>query len=336
MARTRGKLGPITMTAAPVDRRPANGTPNAYQRAWFRIGNKGVGTVSNESTRVDIYEEIGGWGVTAGEFVEQLRNVTTPQIDLHISSPGGSVFDGVAIYNALSQHPARVHCYVDALAASAASFIAQAADEITMNPGSMMMVHDAIGMTWGNANDHTTMAGLLAQVSDSIADLYARRAGGTAAEWRGVMENNGGEGRWYNAREAVDAGLADRVAGDPEPGDSTGEPTQDATAPTSPDPREAYENSSLAAGHRLIAHYREQVQALAPPPAAASEGLLTDSSEWGAAPWGVLSAAACRLSETTDDAPLRDALTDITAAWAQSAPNSKPTTVDGNAPLINW
>lgn len=264
--RRGGKLSEIVMTATPVaDRRvriAADGGGAARQ--WFKIYNRGVGTVSNESTRVDIYEEIGGWGVTAGEFVEALRAVATPQIDLHINSPGGSVFDGVAIYNALSQHPAQVHGYVDGLAASAASFIAQACDSITMNPGSMMMVHDAIGMTWGNALDHTTMAGLLTQVSDSIADLYAARAGGTAAEWRAVMENNGGEGKWYTAREAVDAGLADKVAGDPEPDDSVGEDTDDVVAPIHDDPRDRYDGSTLAAGHRLVQHYRDQVLATVP------------------------------------------------------------------------
>lgn len=325
--RKRGKLGPIAMTATPVDRRLSAGEGGAFAsttRAWFRISNAGVGTVSNSSTRVDIYEEIGGWGVSAAEFVEALRAVATPAIDLHINSPGGSVFDGVAIYNALSQHPATVHAYVDGLAASAASFIAQAADEITMNPGSMMMVHDAIGMTWGNALDHTTMAALLAQVSDSIADLYAARAGGDAAAWRAVMENNGGEGKWYTAREAVEAGLADRVAGDPEPDDSVADDdTQDATAPTSPDPREQYDNSSLAAGHRLVAHYREQVAALAPPPAlrvrAATEPQAIDEQAFA------VFTEAWRQQSTGN-----------TTVLAPDWPIHPDPITNGNAPLANW
>ncbi|MES2211345.1 MAG: head maturation protease, ClpP-related, partial [Chloroflexota bacterium] len=224
--RRGGKLAAITMSAdaQTIDRRPGVAGAAATARSWFKVYDIGVATISNDSTRIDIYEEIGGWGMQASDFVAELRAVQSPTIDLHINSPGGSVFDGVAIYNALSQHPAQVNGFVDGLAASAASFIAQACDTITMNPGSMMMVHDAIGMTWGNALDHTTMAALLAQVSDSIADLYAARAGGTAADWRGVMENNGGEGKWYTAREAVAAGLADKVAGDPEPGDSVAAP----------------------------------------------------------------------------------------------------------------
>lgn len=311
--RRGGKLSAITMTAETIDRRPSTGRTdpvlNAHARQWFKIYNVGVGTVSNESTRVDIYEEIGGWGVTAGEFVEQLRAVGTPSIDLHINSPGGSVFDGVAIYNALSQHPATVNGFVDGLAASAASFIAQACDSITMNPGSMMMVHDAIGMTWGNALDHTTMAGLLTQVSDSIADLYAKRAGGTAADWRAVMENNGGEGKWYTARESVDAGLADRVAGDPEPDDSVGEATAE-------DPVEAFDRSSIAAGHRLVAHYRDEVMRIAPPaPRPADHESAFDL------------AAAVAFWEN-------EALpTGLAPAWA--TPHPDPIT-NGDKPLANW
>lgn len=257
MARNGGK---ITMTLAAVAPPAGRSAPaTAQARSWFRVTNLGP---TNDATRIDIYEEIGGWGVAASEFVQQLRAIATPEVHLHVNSPGGSVFDGVAIYNALVQHPARVTAYVDGLAASAASFIVQSADEVIMNPGSMMMVHDAIGMTWGNALDHTTMAGLLGQVSDSIADLYAKRAGGEAADWRAVMEENGGEGRWYTADQAVAAGLADRVHGaDPTPGE------QAATGEPGPDPVEAYESSSIAAGHRLVLAQRDNALQVAPPAA---------------------------------------------------------------------
>lgn len=252
--RRGGKLGPITMTAAPPTDRRSTVAAGA-SRAWFRIAN----VATNEaSTRVDIYEEIGGWGVSAAEFVEALRAVATPSIDLHVNSPGGSVFDGVAIYNALSQHPAQVHGYIDGLAASAASFIVQACDTITMNPGSMMMVHAPIGMTWGNEFDHEEMTGLLRQIVGSIGDLYAARAGGDRDSWLAVMRENRGGGRWYEARDAVAAGLADKVAGDPEPDDSVADP------PEGGDPRESFENSSVAAGHRLVQHYRDQVLAIVP------------------------------------------------------------------------
>ncbi len=290
------RSGPISMTLAidtrnadrPNDRRTTNG-----ERAWFRIYDAGTGLAgkvrNNAATRIDIYEEIGGWGMSAQRFVDQLREVATAHIELHVNSPGGSVFDGVAIYNSLVQHPAQVTAYVDGLAASAASFIVQAADEIVMNPGSMMMVHDAIGMTWGNAFDHRTMADLLAQVSDSIADLYAARAGGEPAAWRAVMEENGGEGRWYTSREAVDAGLADRVAGDPEGDAAPAEPAGGTQAVDNPVDR--YGASSIAAGHRLVLAQRDAALAVAPPgPIKPSDAILTED-ELGAFVAGWLASA---------------------------------------------
>ena len=274
--RRKGKIGMTLATApAPTDRRASvPGLSDIPARSWFKISDlhRAVdGEVRNDATRVDIYEEIGGWGVSAAEFVQQLRAIATPEIHLHVNSPGGSVFDGVAIFNALAQHPARVFAFVDGLAASAASFIVQAADEVVMNPGSMMMVHDAIGMTWGNAFDHTTMAGLLAQVSDSIAELYAMRAGGTAQSWRAVMEKDGGEGQWYTAEQAVEAGLADRVHGAaPDPDPATGEPdarANDTDGDMSPTNR--YDSSSIAAGHRLVLAHRDEALRMAPPPSRA-------------------------------------------------------------------
>jgi ATP-dependent protease ClpP protease subunit len=273
MARRKGLLAMLLAADQPTGGREGGGGGAAPQaRQWFRIANRaGVGTVSNAATRIDIYEEIGGWGANAADFVAQLRGVDTPEIELHVNSPGGSVFDGVAIYNSLVQHPATVTAYVDGLAASAASFIVQAADEIVMNPGSMMMVHDAIGMTWGNASDHTLMAGLLAQVSDSIADLYAARAGGTAAQWRAVMEQNAGEGQWYTADQAVTAGLADRVAGQPE-GDA--EPAADQLSTGVDSPVDKFDRSSIAAGHRLVLAQRDAALQV---PVVVSEETLADA-----------------------------------------------------------
>lgn len=267
--RRRGKLSVmLAVGATPASRRESvPGLSDIPARSWFNIHNAGHGTPTNDATRVDIYEEIGGWGVSAAEFVQRLRAIATPEVHLHVNSPGGSVFDGVAIFNALAQHPARVTAYVDGLAASAASFIVQAADEVIMNPGSMMMVHDAIGMTWGNAFDHHTMAGLLSQVSDSIAELYAMRAGGTAQSWRAVMEKDGGEGQWYTAEQAVEAGLADRVHGAaPTADEQAAADAPGDTGGTTEAPMDRYNESSIAAGHRLVLAQRDEALRMAPPP----------------------------------------------------------------------
>jgi HK97 family phage prohead protease len=157
---------------------------------------------------VFVFDEIGGsMGVNAKQFAADLEAITAPNIKLRINSPGGSVFDGVAIHSALLHHPARVTAYVDGLAASAASFIAMAGDEIVMMPGSQMMIHDASATVEGNADDMARFTTFLDRQSDNIADMYLRVAGGTREEWRALML----EETWMFADEAVQMGLADRV-----------------------------------------------------------------------------------------------------------------------------
>ncbi|GAB3622574.1 Clp protease ClpP [Mariniluteicoccus endophyticus] len=175
-------------------------------RQWFRIENK----ADDESTAADvyIYDEIGGWwGVPAQDFVRELAAIDTDQINLYVNSPGGSVWDGIAMLNAIRRHPANVVAVVDGLAASAASFLLMGADEIVMGRNSQLMVHDASAICWGTAADMQDIADFLTKVSDNIADVYAQRAGGTAADWREVMLAE----TWFTADEAVAAGLADRV-----------------------------------------------------------------------------------------------------------------------------
>lgn len=171
---------------------------------WYRITN----SVSGGPATVHVYDEIGYWGITASDFVRELAGVTATEIDLHVNSPGGEIFDGIAICNALRQHPATVTTYVDGLAASIASVIAMAGDRIVMAPNSQMMIHDGSGLCIGNAAEMRQMAELLDRQSNNIAEVYANRAGGTPEEWRALMEAE----TWYTAQEAVDAGLADEVA----------------------------------------------------------------------------------------------------------------------------
>jgi ATP-dependent protease ClpP protease subunit len=183
-------------------------------RSWYRISNQASGTAE-----VYLFDMIGEWGVTAQDFVGELKAITAPAIDLHLNCEGGEVFDGLAIYESLRQHPASVTAYVDGLAASAASFIVQAADRRVMARNARLMIHDAHGLVIGNAADMREMATLLDDLSDNIADIYAERAGGTVAKWRKAMSgpNGASDGTWYSAQDAVDAGLADEVAGKPDP-----------------------------------------------------------------------------------------------------------------------
>lgn len=174
--------------------------------AWYRIEARTEGVAD-----VYIFDEIGesfwGGGVTSSAFQDQIRGITAPQINVHINSVGGNFFDGVAIMNSLRDHDSRVVVHVDGLAASAASVIAMAGDEIVMNLGSQMMIHEAHGGAHGPADTMLEMVAALNSSSESMAQIYADRAGGTPAEWRAAMKAE----TWYTAQEAVDAGLADRV-----------------------------------------------------------------------------------------------------------------------------
>jgi ATP-dependent protease ClpP protease subunit len=169
---------------------------------WYRIENKG-----DDSALVYIYDEIGYFNITASDFAKDLNALKAKQITLHLNSPGGEVFDGIAIMNALRNHPATITVRIDGLAASVASVIAMAGDKIYIAPEAQMMIHDANGMAIGNAKDMRTLAALLDKCSDTIAGVYAARAGGEVDTWRALMR----EESWYNAEEAVAVGLADEI-----------------------------------------------------------------------------------------------------------------------------
>ncbi|MFB6937578.1 head maturation protease, ClpP-related [Streptomyces chartreusis] len=180
-------------------------------RSWFRITNQ----ADPDEAEVMIYDEIGRWwGTSADDLIAELRQITSPRIRLRINSPGGSVFEGVAIANAFRSHAASVTVQVDAVAASIASVIAMAGDRIEMAPNSMMMIHDASGLCYGNAAEMEEMAELLDLLSDNIADAYAARAGGTREQWRDRMRAE----TWYLPDDAVENGLADEALQAPKSG----------------------------------------------------------------------------------------------------------------------
>lgn len=161
----------------------------------------------------DVIDSFGGWwGISAKEFnaaLAELGDVT--DITLHINSPGGEVFEGVAILNSLRRHKATVTAVVDGLAASAASFIAVGADRLVMGRNTQLMIHDAWGICVGPASDMHSLGDRLDKLSDNIATMYADKAGGELATWRELMLAE----TWYSADEAVEAGLADEVEGGP-------------------------------------------------------------------------------------------------------------------------
>src|SRR5258707_698407 len=137
---------------------------------WYRITN----ATATAPARIDIYDEIGWFGVTAADFVKDLAGVSG-DLEVHINSPGGDVFEAHTIYTNLFQREGTVSVHVDGLAASAASFIAMAASpgRLVIAKNASMMIHDAFGMGVGNASDMRELADLLDMQSDIVAEVYA-------------------------------------------------------------------------------------------------------------------------------------------------------------------
>jgi ATP-dependent protease ClpP protease subunit len=188
--------------------RPRSARPLAAVRrepgqSWYRIRNQ----ADQPTAEIWLYDTVGMWGITAGEFVDDLTQLHVQDITLHINSPGGEVWDGLAIYHALREHPARVTVRVDGAALSAASFIAMAGDRVLTAAQSQWMVHDAWGECIGNADDMTVMAAVLDQMSQMIAEIYHDRIRGGVTKWRNLMRAE----EWLTGQQAVDAGLADEL-----------------------------------------------------------------------------------------------------------------------------
>jgi ATP-dependent protease ClpP protease subunit len=171
---------------------------------WFRFTNKAADTAE-----VWIYDDIGFFGVTAADFARELADVTAPRITVHLSSLGGDVFDGIAIYNSLRMHDAAINVQVDSMAASIASVIAQAGDTRTMMTGSQMMIHDAWGISAGTADDMRQYADILDKQTANIAAIYAERAGDGRKKphYRALMRDE----TWMSPEEAINEGLADAI-----------------------------------------------------------------------------------------------------------------------------
>jgi ATP-dependent Clp endopeptidase proteolytic subunit ClpP len=199
--------------------------PDQYRFRGHIAPDKGIrasvleADVEDGVASIRLYDPIdsygGDWGVSAKEFVTALDALPddTATINLHINSPGGEVYEGISILNALRNHKARVVAIVDGLAASAASFVAAGADEVVMGRNSQLMIHDAWGIGIGPAAAMRDLAGRLDKISDNIASVYASKGGGTVEDWRTAMLAE----TWYSAEEAVAAGLADRVEAAQEP-----------------------------------------------------------------------------------------------------------------------
>ncbi|HOD98929.1 MAG TPA: Clp protease ClpP [Syntrophales bacterium] len=176
---------------------------------WYEIKNKA------DKAEVWIYEEIGedfwtGGGVTAKNFQKELSAIKAGQIDLHINSPGGAVFDGITIYNLIKQHPANVTTYIDGIAASIASVIALAGDKIVMAENALYMIHNPSGMVMGTAKDMRTFADTLDKVGGTMVTAYTGKTGKDADIIKALLDAE----TWFTADEAKEMGFVDEISGE--------------------------------------------------------------------------------------------------------------------------
>lgn len=154
-----------------------------------------------------VSEKLWDSDVSATDFRDSLKELgPVKTINMSINSPGGSVFDGIAIYNMLKKNPATVNVTVEGLAASIASVIAMAGDTLTMDTGSMLMIHNPFTMAVGNASELREMADTLDQIRESSVEIYHEKTGIDKEAIKSVMDNE----TWLTADEAITAGWADQ------------------------------------------------------------------------------------------------------------------------------
>lgn len=174
---------------------------------WFEIKSKA------DKAEIWIYDQIGedfwtGGGVTAKNFQKELSEIKASQIDLHINSPGGVVFDGITIYNLIKQHPANVTTYIDGLAASIASVIALAGNKVVAAANSLMMVHNPTGLAMGTASDMRSLADVLDKIAGTMVGTYVSKTGKPEADIKAMLDAE----TWMTADEALEHGFIDEIS----------------------------------------------------------------------------------------------------------------------------
>lgn len=181
-------------------------------REWFRV-------TRNDATAIDIdiYGDIGettDWwsgekkGLGAKSFLDTLREARGKAVNLHVNSAGGNVVDAYAMMTAIANHDGKVTAYIDGIAASAASYLVAAADEVVMSSVAWMMIHDATLLCWGGADDLRDAADYLDKTNRHIAEIYAKRSGKRSlADFVAAMA----ETTWFTPEEALEWGLVDTI-----------------------------------------------------------------------------------------------------------------------------
>ena len=166
---------------------------------WYNIKN-----LSESSAEVVIYDEIGAFGIESKSFIDELSTISKDkEILLRINSPGGSVIDGLAIYDAIRRTPQKVTTRIEGLAASIASIIALAGDEVIMSENSLFMIHNVWGGETGDSKDMRKAADLMDKMSGKLVSIYMAKSGKEESEIKSWMDSE----TWFNAEEALEAGF---------------------------------------------------------------------------------------------------------------------------------
>ena len=178
---------------------------------WYNLAENEVANPKEQKKYRDVYilDEIGGYGIYAKNFIRDIRAIESDVINLHIDSPGGSITDGIAIYNALRQHPARVDVYIDGIAASIASIVMLAGDNIYIPDNACVMLHLPMvaGLEMPNRQDMEETIEMLNQFEGALIRTYMRHTGKDEETIKGWLEAE----TFFFGQEAVDAGLATEV-----------------------------------------------------------------------------------------------------------------------------
>lgn len=202
--------------ASSIGRVQFDARPDALER-W----EPEIKAARTDDATISIYDPIGwSWddeGVTSKRVSAALRAIGDQSVTVNINSPGGDFFEGVAIYNLLRAHPHKVTVNVMGLAASAASIIAMAGDDIFMGDGSFLMIHNAWAVAVGNRHDMLAASEQLAPFDAAMADVYAARSGISTDDAANLMDKE----TWMGASQAIEDGFAtglidgDAIAHDP-------------------------------------------------------------------------------------------------------------------------
>ena len=170
---------------------------------WYNIQNK-----AGETADIYIFDEIGTYGVTAQDFISEIKGLKDMPINLRINSLGGDVFDGMALYNVIKRREAKTTVYIEGIAASIATIIALGADEVIMAENSLFMIHNAWGGTSGEAKDMRKTAETLDKITSELTDIYVKKTGLSYDALAEMMD----EESWLNAQEAFDLGFIDTIS----------------------------------------------------------------------------------------------------------------------------